>query len=119
MFSKLRNVHLVMVAQAFNSSTREAEAERRISELEANLVYRVSLRASRATPTEKPSLEKNKQSKTKQNIKAKNKTQKPVHSQTLIWFQKSEVAECLQLHNIHPLDRGSAFTRYMFPLGKY
>jgi hypothetical protein len=36
-----------MVAHTFNPSTREAE--RRISEFEANLVYKVSSRTARAT----------------------------------------------------------------------
>jgi hypothetical protein len=37
-----------MVAHAFNPSTQEAEAGRRISEFEASLVYKVSSRTARA-----------------------------------------------------------------------
>jgi hypothetical protein len=53
----MRQRSRAVVAHAFNPSTREAVTGFRISEFEANLVYRVSSRTVRAT--EKPCLEKN------------------------------------------------------------
>jgi hypothetical protein len=62
-----------MVAHAFDPSTQEEEAGRRISEFEASLVYRVSSRTARATqrnPVSKKQKQKQKkQNKTKQNKK--------------------------------------------------
>jgi hypothetical protein len=46
---KKKNPSQAVVADAFNPSTREAEAGRRISEFKASLVYRVSSRTARAT----------------------------------------------------------------------
>jgi hypothetical protein len=51
-----------VVAHAFNPSTREAEAGRRISEFETSLVYRVSFRTARDIQRN-PRLEKPKKKK--------------------------------------------------------
>jgi hypothetical protein len=61
----------VVVAQAFNPSTWEAEAGRQISEFEASLVYKVSSSTARAIQR-KPVSKNKKQNKTKQNNKKKN-----------------------------------------------
>ena len=80
-----------VVVHAFNPSTRELEAGRRISEFEASLVYKVSSRTARATqrnpvlkkPTKKTNKQTNKQKKQKQ--KQKPKARKIKKENVLTW----------------------------------
>lgn len=53
------NITQAVIAYTFNPSTLEAERGKRISELEATLIYRVS--PGQPGSTEKPCLEKNQQ----------------------------------------------------------
>jgi hypothetical protein len=66
-----------VVVHAFNPSTWEAEG-RRISELEASLVYEVSSRTARATHKQtNKQTKQNKKQQTKQNKQKKNQKKNP------------------------------------------